>query len=215
MTRTSRPDPTKERILDEAETLFAEKGYHAVSVREITGRAGCNLSAVNYHFGNKEKLYLSVFRDRWLPRAFRIRDAIMEAVPGGGPPSPRALIEALARAFLAGPLTDEERQRHHQLMFGELNKPGEAFDLVAEEVMRPFVGELMNIIRPSMPEGLRPERLMLNMLCVFSMVLYFSFAQPAVTRLTGKEYDSAFKERLVAHIVSFSLNGLGLGEEGA
>jgi len=40
-------------------------------------------------------------------------------------------------------------------------------------------------------------------------------AQPAVTRLTGKEYDSAFKAQMVAHIVAFSLNGLGLEEEGA
>ena len=40
-------DHTKERILDEAEALFAQKGYDAVSVREITGAANCNLAAVN------------------------------------------------------------------------------------------------------------------------------------------------------------------------
>ncbi|MEJ2220434.1 MAG: TetR family transcriptional regulator, partial [Desulfobacterales bacterium] len=59
-------DHTRERILDEAESLFALKGYDAVSVREITGAANCNLAAVNYHFGNKRNLYLEVFRSRWL-----------------------------------------------------------------------------------------------------------------------------------------------------
>ena len=49
---------TRERILVEAETLFAEKGYEAVSIREITGAAECNLAAVNYHFGTKQNLYL-------------------------------------------------------------------------------------------------------------------------------------------------------------
>jgi len=41
-----RNDLTRERILDEAEALFANKGYHAVSVREITRAARCNLAAV-------------------------------------------------------------------------------------------------------------------------------------------------------------------------
>ena len=69
----NRNDLTRERVLDEAETLFAQKGYHAVSVREITTAAECNLAAVNYHFGNKQNLYLEVFRERWFPRDGRER----------------------------------------------------------------------------------------------------------------------------------------------
>jgi AcrR family transcriptional regulator len=41
-TNNAKNDRTKERILDEAEALFALKGYHAVSVREITGTANCS-----------------------------------------------------------------------------------------------------------------------------------------------------------------------------
>ncbi|MBW2126823.1 MAG: helix-turn-helix transcriptional regulator [Deltaproteobacteria bacterium] len=37
---------TKQRILDAAEALFAEKGYKAVTVREIVKTAGCNIAAV-------------------------------------------------------------------------------------------------------------------------------------------------------------------------
>ena len=66
-------EDTRERILDEAEILFAGQGYHAVSVREITSAAQCNLAAVNYHFGNKHNLYLEVFRSRVIPRAERLQ----------------------------------------------------------------------------------------------------------------------------------------------
>ena len=45
MNQANKVDPTKERLLDEAEILFAGKGYHAVSVREITRAANCNLAA--------------------------------------------------------------------------------------------------------------------------------------------------------------------------
>jgi AcrR family transcriptional regulator len=62
MPRENREELTKERILDTAEVLFAQKGYRAVSVREITSAARCNLAAVNYHFGKKENLYLEPCR---------------------------------------------------------------------------------------------------------------------------------------------------------
>lgn len=55
---------TRERILDAAEPLFMEHGFEATSMRMITARAGCNLAAVNYHFGAKEALIHEVFKRR-------------------------------------------------------------------------------------------------------------------------------------------------------
>jgi len=43
----------KEKLLQGAEILFAQKGLQGASVREITTKAGVHLSAVNYHFGSK------------------------------------------------------------------------------------------------------------------------------------------------------------------
>lgn len=52
---------TVDRILDAAEILFAEKGFSETSLRMITGKAGVNLAAVNYHFGSKNALIQAVF----------------------------------------------------------------------------------------------------------------------------------------------------------
>ena len=52
----SRNTDTRERILDAAERLFMAHGYDGTSMRQITGDAGVNLAAVNYHFGSKEAL---------------------------------------------------------------------------------------------------------------------------------------------------------------
>ena len=84
---------TKDRLLDEAEALFAVRGYHAVSVREITAAANCNLAAVNYHFGNKQNLYLEVFRSRWLPRAVRIQNCLRESLAAKGTVTPATVVE--------------------------------------------------------------------------------------------------------------------------
>jgi AcrR family transcriptional regulator len=52
---------TVSRILDTAETLFAEKGFSETSLRTITSKAKVNLAAVNYHFGSKKALIQAVF----------------------------------------------------------------------------------------------------------------------------------------------------------
>lgn len=58
---------TRERILDVAERLFAEKGVDATSLREITQAAQVNLAAVNYHFGSKDGLIEAAFVRRVEP----------------------------------------------------------------------------------------------------------------------------------------------------
>jgi hypothetical protein len=111
-------------------------------------------------------------------------------------------------------MSDEERCRHHQLMVRELGRSTEAFELVAEEVMRPFFKRLADMLRPAMPERLEKEHLTLNVLSIFAVVLYFNFARLAITRITGREYTRAFKAQLVEHITEFSLTGLGVDKTG-
>ena len=65
-------NPTKEKILDVAEGLFAEHGFKDTSLRTITGKAGVNLASVNYHFGDKKTLVRAVLN--------RYLEAFMPAV---------------------------------------------------------------------------------------------------------------------------------------
>ena len=50
-------DKTKERIIEAATRLFAERGLDGVTVREICRAAKVNGALVNYHFRSKEGLY--------------------------------------------------------------------------------------------------------------------------------------------------------------
>lgn len=58
MTET-RPVTTRNSLITAAGELFAEFGYSGVTTRMIADRAGVRLSAIHYHFGNKEKLYIA------------------------------------------------------------------------------------------------------------------------------------------------------------
>ena len=51
-------------ILDAAERLCGERGIEAVSLREIAKAAGVNLSALNYYFGSRTNLLVTILQTR-------------------------------------------------------------------------------------------------------------------------------------------------------
>ena len=206
---------TRDRLLDEAEDLFAQRGFHAVSVREITRAAGSNLAAVNYHFGNKQNLYLEVFRSRWMPRASRIQQTFRQSLRKNGSPTPDMVIQSFARAFLEGPMSPDERTRHLKLISGELAQPTEAFELVVEQVFRPLFRKLLEDLRKVMPDSVDEKQMALNVFSILSMVLYFNFARPLISRFVDGPQESEMDTRLVDHIVHFSLNGVDTGKKEA
>ena len=58
---------TREKILDSAEYLFANKGLKDTSVRDITSHANVHLAAVNYHFKTKDGLLEAIMEQRLIP----------------------------------------------------------------------------------------------------------------------------------------------------
>jgi AcrR family transcriptional regulator len=87
---------TKQKILDAAEKLFARKGFHGVSIRDITAVAGVDVALVNYHFGPKKDLLAAVIERRAQvlndERLHMLDEARRKAAPG--PVSIEAVINA-------------------------------------------------------------------------------------------------------------------------
>jgi AcrR family transcriptional regulator len=84
----------REQLLDIGRSIFAEKGYEAVSVEEIAQRAGVTKPIVYEHFGGKEGLY-AVVVDREMRT---LLERISEALSGD---RARIKLEQAADAFLA------------------------------------------------------------------------------------------------------------------
>uniref|UniRef100_UPI0037C94893 TetR/AcrR family transcriptional regulator n=1 Tax=Leucobacter aridicollis TaxID=283878 RepID=UPI0037C94893 len=58
----AKPLSTKEKLLEQAVRLFAERGYAGVSLEDIAQAAGFTKGAVYSHFGSKEQTFLAVLR---------------------------------------------------------------------------------------------------------------------------------------------------------
>ncbi len=53
------PSSTRPEILAAARTLFAARGYHATTVRDIAAEAGVNAALVHHYFGTKEQVFVA------------------------------------------------------------------------------------------------------------------------------------------------------------
>lgn len=85
-TQTERRDETRRALLDAAEGLFVEQGYHAVSLDRIASRAGYTRGALHYNFAGKHELLLALLDERLAARG--------AALPGEGT-TPEGIVAAL------------------------------------------------------------------------------------------------------------------------
>jgi AcrR family transcriptional regulator len=82
----------REQLLDVGRSLFADKGFEAVSVEEIAAKAGVSKPVVYEHFGGKEGLY-AVLVDREMNELLH---SISDALTAG---TARALLEQAGMAL--------------------------------------------------------------------------------------------------------------------
>lgn len=86
---------SRERLLDAAEQLFAERGFDATSTRDIAARSGDTLGTLSYHFGSKDGLLGEVIRRRFDALA-EMRREMYQAIQQRHPRRKPTLDEVLA-----------------------------------------------------------------------------------------------------------------------
>ena len=204
-TETEAQAKTRRQLIEAASEVFAEAGFRSATVREICRRAGTNVAAVNYHFGDKERLYAEVFRD-----CFHFA---LEKYPADFGLPPKATTEqrlhAFVRSFLLRILSTGPEGRHGKLMAREMIEPTGALDKLIHEHIRPMSGILMSIVGELLGPGADGQIVHLCGMSVVSQVLFYHHCRPVVSRLFPEtRFDPAQIERLADHITRFSLAGI-------
>jgi AcrR family transcriptional regulator len=153
MSETAKAISTKDRILDAAERLFAEKGFAQTSLRDITAEAGVNLAAVNYHFQSKDHLIAAVF-DRRIGPLNEQRLAMLDRLETEAAGSPLA-VEDLLRAML-GPMLrmggTPEGASAANLIGRAHTEPGDIFEHLFTGQFAPVAVRFMAAARRSLPD---------------------------------------------------------------
>jgi AcrR family transcriptional regulator len=107
--------------------VFAERGFRAATVRDICQRVRANIAAVNYHFGDKERLYAAVLQ-------FAQRRAREKYRPDLEPHAAIAeeRLHAFVRSFLLHIFGEGQPAWHGKLWSHEMIEPTRALDDLVE-----------------------------------------------------------------------------------
>ena len=204
---------TPEALLDAAERLFAEHGYAAVGIREISEAAGANIAAIKYHFGSKSDLYIACVRRAMERHGARAAWQVLE----GPHASRRAAAAALAlfiRRFLARrlPPPGDGPDVAGSLILHEAAEPSEAIDSVVRDFIRPHESMLVETLSVLAPEAQR-RTLALHAQSIMGQMLHYRVFRPFMERMAvGDLSRPATVRRIADHIARVSLRGLGLSE---
>ncbi len=192
---------TCRRLIDAAGEVFAERGLHAATIKEITDRAGANMAAVHYHFRDKIELYAAVIR-----HALSLTPVASTAERQAG------CAEDRLRAHIANLINDLHAPSRPMwcatLLAREFSQPTAALDAVMEELIRPRADSMNRIVRDILGPRAADEQVVRASLSIGAQCFLYLYQRELVRRLHPhllRDKDSA---ELVAHILEFSLAGL-------
>jgi AcrR family transcriptional regulator len=198
-------DDTKTRLLEAAGEEFAEKGFEAARVRSICRRAGANLAAVNYHFGDKEQLYIAAVLEAHRCGTQILEESVFEGV------GPEEQLRRFVHHFLSNVLAMRLDDSWHQpLMLREMLRPTSACEALVREAIRPRFERLQGILSQICPraDGRRLDALTFS---VIGQCLHYKLARSVSERLIGEQaFAELDVDYLTDHITTFCLAALGL-----
>lgn len=190
---------TKQKILDAAEALFGERGFDAVSLRDITEAAGVTLALASYHFGTKDRLFEAVVGRRAdvLCKLRRARLADLAT-----PCAPRDILDAFMSPIFEQIKTGaDDGWASYLRVLPRLGEDERWLDLLAkhfDEVAREFIAAL----RQSQPD-VAPERLERAFLMTIQLMLVTVSRQKRLDRLTESRASAADLEAAYESLLEF------------
>lgn len=197
-------DDTHQQLIDAAGPLFAERGFRATTVREICDLAKANQAAVNYHFRDKENLYIECVRHAATCCMTRVP---MPTWPEGTPSEQK--LRDFIRMFLNRVAVDHEPAWHAQLIMREMLLPTQACVEFVKDYVRPTFAVLREILGELLPPEFSERLRILVAFSIVGQILHYRTTRPVLTLLVGPETFHSFDvDTLTDHITTFSLTAI-------
>jgi len=200
---------TRSQIVQAAEKLFAEKGFRAMTLRDVTKEARVNLAAVNYHFGSKTKLMRAVIHRRFEPintqRLARLDALITEHSPA---PIPlKAIFEALFRPLFNHAIHANRPDRALIQMIGRaLTEPADFMRNMHKEFFVELSHRFINELKRTCPE-LPDEDLQFRFFLAVSTMLGAITEQVRLENISGGKLDGQDFDKLCNELTAFVVCG--------
>lgn len=145
----------RDRILDAAEALFAERGFDGVTLRQIASSAGVDVALANYHFGKKLELFNAVFERRAALLNQSRLDALrkVQAEQADSGPSVEQIIEAFLRPLELTQETADPGWRHYLALIAYVNNSTYWGKRMMSKLFDDLVQEFIAALRQALPSA--------------------------------------------------------------
>ena len=209
-TKTTSDAPT--RLLRAARKLFADKGLAGTSIRDLAQEAGVNVAAVNYHFGDKEQLYLETLRFCYRSCGAlneRGNQILQRAINEGTRQAALDGIREYVRELMQALFFSEDARLQAKLLFREMSDPSPALDVIIKEFIAPKRELLCKLIGQANPALRNDKDLPLYAASIMGQILYYRTSLPVFLRLSeSEEMTPELLEGVASHIAGFTLAAL-------
>ena len=190
---------SRTKLMEIAVPLFAKKGLHGVSIRQLAEAAGVNSALISYHFGGKEGLYAAV-----LELQFSSIEASLEKMPvQAGAPEENL-------AFYAKAVLNAHRRQPHLIRFlhNELTNPTACFESILKKYIKRFYLFLYGNLAEGMTQGqfkkgLDPSYAALSLVGILN---FYFIAKPLALSFFPAEHDH--DQQYVEQALAIYLSGI-------
>ena len=209
-TRTPAPPAaeTDDRLLQAAGEVFAEFGFRRATVREICNRAGANIAAVNYHFGDKAGLYAAVVK-HGMTLAIQKYPPDM-GLPAGDAVSAEQRLAAFVRGLCFRVLEPGPGAWHGRLMMWEMVEPTGILGELFPQMVRPLYARLTSIVSELLGAGSTPERVKLCCISVLGQCMFYRLGATLIAQVQPDKVNPPAEqiEAIAGHVTRMTLAGL-------
>lgn len=188
-------------LLQAARQQFLAREFHAVSLRSIAQAAGVNSAMVNYYFGSKTGLYLTMADE--LLAEFDQALSRLEQDEGADVLAITAITNAYHRLILKNPWWPNFIIR--EIMFGS----GETKDAMMERVASVLAPRFIKTMQDNIDSGVLRDDLdpQLALVSIMGLTLFPFIVQPVIERVMGVDVDETKAEQMIQHNSHLFLHG--------
>lgn len=180
--------------------LFAEKGYDAVTIREIAASANINPALINYHFGSKEGLLQNIIENK-----AQMMNAMIREIDADNSISEIEKIKKIIRHYVTTLIAHHEFHKVmiHEMLFSKR-------DALHDKTINTFTENVhcvASIIRKGIRKGVfkkvDPEMCFSS---IIGSIHHFINASKLRIRIYGNKtgndpiHDKSFEERIMKHL---------------
>ena len=203
---TTAGNEPRERILSAAGREFAERGYEAATVRDICLAAGVNVAAINYYFGDKQRLYIESVKHAHEQRAGQVP---LPEWTAGTPPQQK--LRDFVGNLLERMLGFGQPPWQVRLMMREVLHPTDACRELVEDYVRPRFELLVSILDELVDDRLSQTELRRVALSIIGQCFLYRAAGDVVGMLVPREELESHHSLapLADHVTSYALAALG------